>query len=261
MPRRLADGLFPVTRFTGWYSGAGPLASHAAVTRLLARRRSVVSPTAGAPEGADPRRRTDKACLFRDEAPPITREPRPPWPLPARPAAVHRIVPEELWQQAYDLRLEGPSWHEVFEGPHVPAALERFARAPEAAGEGTALMAAAGELVRASLADSAERSPYQTVHGTLDGLTPDGRAVRRSVSMHCGDVAGLLGTMASVAVHDITRGRVPSGVHTMAATLPPKGTADRIVRHLPQTILRVTEAPIDGPGMMTSAPRAARHPG
>ncbi|GGW73031.1 hypothetical protein [Streptomyces xantholiticus] len=46
--------------------------------------------------------------------------------------------------------------------------------------------------------------------------------------MHCVDVEGLLGTMASVAVHDVTRGRVPSRVPTMAATLPPKGTADRI---------------------------------
>lgn len=90
---------------------------------------------------------------------------------------------------------------------------------------------------------------------------PVGNRVDWTPDAERADVAGPVGVAASVSVHDVTRCRVPSGVHATAATLPPKGTADRIIRHLPQTMLRTTEVLTGRTGMMTSASSAARRPG
>ncbi|GLV87289.1 hypothetical protein Slala03_69780 [Streptomyces lavendulae subsp. lavendulae] len=89
------------------------------------------------------------------------------------------------------------------------------------------------------------------IYGTLDGLTPQGTLVRRSALPHRTDVTGLVGVIASITAHEVTRGRIPSGLHVMAATLPPRATADWIVRHLPRTTARTTEVPTGGPDRMT----------
>jgi hypothetical protein len=258
VPRWLADGLDSATRFSGWWGGLGAIPSHTAVSCLLAKRRAVDLPgdehpqDLGTCDGEGP----------RDEV--VLPGPQPfasPTAPPAQAVAVRRVLPEELRQQAYLLRLEEASWHEVLKGPGVPAFLDRFAlRGPEAGDGEAALMAAARELAKASLRDAAGSSPYQVLYGTLEGLAADGTPVRRSALLHCTDVTGLVGVMASITVHEVTRGRVPSGVHVMAATLPPGDTADWILRHLPRATARTTEVPTGEPGT-TTAPPAARRPG
>ncbi|MGW3968407.1 saccharopine dehydrogenase NADP-binding domain-containing protein [Streptomyces ardesiacus] len=256
VPRWLADGLDSATRFSGWWGGLGAIPPHTAVSCLLGKCRAVELPgdghaqDCGTQDGEDPRQEAEL---------PLSQAFAPAAAPPAHAVAVRRTLPEELRQQAYRLRLEETSWHEVLKGPGVPAFLDRFALRGPTAGDGGALMAAARELTRASLRDAAGSSPYQVLYGTLEGLSPDGTPVRRSALLHCTDVTGLVGVMASITAHEVTRGRAPSGVHVMAATLPPRDTADWIVRHLPQATARTTEVPAGEPG--TTAPPAARRPG
>ncbi|WP_327373292.1 saccharopine dehydrogenase NADP-binding domain-containing protein [Streptomyces sp. NBC_01216] len=281
LPRLLADGLDTATRFDGWYAGRGAVAPHAAVSGLLSRRRALDVPADTGPSrlpGGDlpagsPSRRpdgppgtareeeADQAGPPGGEAPPAARESRPPWPLPARPAAVHRFLPEELGRQAYLLRLEEARWHEVFPGDATPTVLDRLDRRPPGTLDTRALMAFARELSRARRLDAEKNSPYEMTYGTLDGLTSDGIAVRRSALMHCTNVSGLVGVLASVAVHEAAGGRLPSGTHPAAATLPPRGTADWIVRHLARATVRTTEIPTGATGTPTCSPMAARRPG
>lgn len=243
VPRWLAGGLDSATRFSGWWGGLGAIPPHTAVSCLLGRRHAVEIPgaedphTGRAPVGGPP----------VAEAFPLPQDPAPPSPLPAHAVAVRHVLPEELRQQAYLLGLRETHWHEVLKGPGVPAFLDRFALHHPAADDGGALMAAARELARASLLDAAGSSPYQVMYGTLDGLTTDGTPVRRNALLHCTDVTGLVAVIASITAHEVTRGRVPSGVHVMAATLPPQDTAEWIVRHLPRTTARTTEVPTGEP--------------
>ncbi|EST32923.1 hypothetical protein M878_13895 [Streptomyces roseochromogenus subsp. oscitans DS 12.976] len=240
VPRWMAEGLDSATRFSGWWGGLGAIPPHTAVSCLLGKRRAVDLP------GDD---RPDAAPVCGGEGPraearpgPVPQEFGSPAPLPAQAVAVRRVLPEELRQQAYLLRLREAHWHEVLKGPGVPAFLDRFTLQHPAAGDGRALMAAARELAKASLRDAAGSSPYQVMYGTLDGLTPEGTPVRRSALLHSTDVTGLVGVIASITAHEVTRGRVSPGVHIMAATLPPRATADWIVRHLPRTTAQTTEA-------------------
>ncbi|MGW0555817.1 saccharopine dehydrogenase NADP-binding domain-containing protein [Streptomyces sp. NPDC002926] len=258
VPRWLAEGLGSVTRFSGWWGGLGAIPPHTAVSCLLGKRRAVDLPeNDGAHDG-----RTSAEGPTGDELGSASQEFAPPAPpLPAHAVAVRRVLPEELRQQAYLLRLREAHWHEVLKGPGVPAFLDRFALRHPAAGDGGALMAAARELAKASLRDAAGSSPYQVMYGTLDGLTPDGTPVRRNALLHCTDVSGLVGVIASITADEVTKGRVPAGVHVMAATLPPGDTADWITRHLPRTTARTTEVPTGAGGMMTSASPTARRPG
>ncbi|MFE3761193.1 hypothetical protein ACFXPI_05440 [Streptomyces sp. NPDC059104] len=264
VPRWLAEGLDSATRFSGWWGGLGAIPPHTAVSCLLGRRNAVDLPGDDRPDdaplcGGSPC--GDEGAGARARPLPATRESASPAPPPGPAVAVRRVLPEELRQQAYLLRLPQVDWHEVLKGPGVPAFLDRFALRHPAAGDGRALMAAARELAKASLRDSAGSSPYQVMYGTLDGLTPRGTSVRRSALLHCTDVTGLVGAMASLTAREVTMGRVPSGVHVMAATLPPRATADWIVRHLPRTTARTTEVPTGEPGMGTPASPTARHPG
>ncbi|WP_077796363.1 saccharopine dehydrogenase NADP-binding domain-containing protein [Streptomyces sp. JHA26] len=256
VPRWLADGLDSATRFSGWWGGLGAIPPHTAVSCLLGKRRAV-DPDDGRPQDCGTR---DGEGPLDEAVLPVPQALAPPAAPPAHAVAVRRVLPEELRQQAYLLRLEEASWHEVLKGPGVPAFLDRFALRGPAAGDGGKLMAAARELARESLRDAAGSSPYQVLYGTLEGLTADGTPVRRSALLHCTDVTGLAGVIASVTAHEVTKGRVPSGVHVMAATLPPRDTADWIVRHLPRATARTTEVPTGEPGT-TTAPLAARHPG
>ncbi|QES04566.1 hypothetical protein DEJ44_02385 [Streptomyces venezuelae] len=269
VPRWLAEGLDSATLFSGWWGGLGAIPPHTAVSCLLGKRLAVDLPEepygacgpAGGPAGGTGGRTTAPEAAD-DELRALAEElPSPAPPLPPHAVAVRRVLPEELRQQAYLLRLHEAHWHEVLKGPGVPAFLDRFALGRPEAGDGGALMAAARELARASLRDAAGSSPYQVMYGSLDGLTPDGTPVRRTALLHCTDVSGLVGVIASITTDEVTRGRVPSGVHVMAATLPPGDTADWITRHLPRTTARTTEVPTGGPGMMTSASPSARRPG
>ncbi|MEU1213303.1 saccharopine dehydrogenase NADP-binding domain-containing protein [Streptomyces sp. NPDC005791] len=246
-PRWLAGGLDSATRFSGWWGGLGAIPPHTAVSCLLGRRHAVELPGDERPRAG--REHVDDRPAA--EACPVPQEPAAPPPLSPHAVAVRHVLPEELRQQAYLLGLQETHWHEVLKGPGVPAFLDRFALHHPAAGDGGALMAAARELARASLLDAVGSSPYQVMYGTLDGLTPDGNPVRRNALLHCTDVTGLVAVIASITAHEVTRGRVPSGVHVMAATLPPQDTAEWIVRHLPLTTARLTEVPAGEPGMMT----------
>ncbi|MEU8653494.1 saccharopine dehydrogenase NADP-binding domain-containing protein [Streptomyces sp. NPDC048737] len=254
VPRWLADGLDSATRFSGWWGGLGAIPSHAAVSCLLGKRRAVDLPGDGYPQD---RHTGDAEGPGGGKAPPAPQPFMPP--APAHAAAVRHVLPDELRQQAYLLRLQDARWHEVLKGPGVPAFLDRFALRRPTAGDGGALMAAARELAKVSVRDAAGSSPYQVMYGTLDGLTADGVAVRRSALLHCTDVTGLAGVFASITAHEVTGDRVPPGVHVMAATLPPRDTADWIVRHLPRTTARTTEVPVGEPGTRTTP--AARRPG
>ncbi|MFH8798212.1 saccharopine dehydrogenase NADP-binding domain-containing protein [Streptomyces sp. NPDC017936] len=258
VPRWLADGLDSATRFSGWWGGLGAIPPHTAVSCLLGKRRAVDLPGDGHPEDCPT---CDGQGSRGEETLDVPQALASPAEPPAHAVAVRRVLPEELRQQAYLLRLREARWHEVLKGPGVPAFLDRFALRGPAAGEDRALMAAARELARASLRDAAGSSPYQVMYGTLDGTRADGAGVRRSALLHCTDVTGLVGVFASITAHEVTRGRVPSGVHVMAATLPPRDTADWIVRHLPRTTARTTEVPTGEPGRTTTAPPAARRPG
>ncbi|MGW2086498.1 saccharopine dehydrogenase NADP-binding domain-containing protein [Streptomyces sp. NPDC001880] len=251
VPRWLAEGLDSATRFSGWWGGLGAIPPHTAVSCLLGRRQAVALPDDGHP-GATP--------AFREEGPraearpgPVLQELSDSARVPAQAVAVRRVLPEELRQQAYLLRLREVHWHEVLKGPGVPAFLDRFALRHPATDHGRALMAAARELAKASMRDAAGSSPYQVMYGTLDGMTPEGTPVRRSALLHCTDVTGLVGVIASITAHEVTGGQVPSGVHVMAATLPPGATADWIVRHLPGTTAGTTEVPTGEPGIVTPA--------
>ncbi|MFG2868288.1 saccharopine dehydrogenase NADP-binding domain-containing protein [Streptomyces sp. NPDC048338] len=279
LPRLLADGLASATCFDGWYGGLGAVTPHAAVSGLLARRRALDVPAGawtgartrdGSPDGpfggplaAAPGDPSDPSLPAPPggETPLTARESQPPWPLPARPAAVHRILPEELRRQMYGLCLEEARWREVFPGPATPAVLDRLAGRPRGALDARALLGVARELSRASRLDAERISSYAMTYGTLDGLTPDGLAVRRSALMHCTDVSGLAGVVAAATAHEATGDRLSSGVHVAADTLPPEGTADWIVRHLPRATVRRTEIPTGGTGRTTSTPVAARRPG
>ncbi|MGC4950370.1 saccharopine dehydrogenase NADP-binding domain-containing protein [Streptomyces sp. DT224] len=241
VPRWLADGLESATRFSGWWGGLGAIPSHTAVSCLLGRRHAVDFPAEHDPGPAP----------FDGDATPV----------PVHATAVRRVLPEELREQAYLLRLREAHWHEVLKGPGVPAFLDRFAVQHPATGDGKALMAAARELARESLRDSAGSPAYQVLYGTLDGVTHDGVPVRRSALLHSTDVTGLVGVIASITAHEVTRGRVASGVHVMAATLPPEATADWIVRHLPRSTAQATEMPRREPGMMASVSPTDRRPG
>ncbi|SPE99892.1 saccharopine dehydrogenase NADP-binding domain-containing protein [Streptomyces sp. MA5143a] len=251
VPRWLAEGLDSATRFSGWWGGLGAIPPHTAVSCLLGKRHAVDLPGDDHPDAAPAC--SDAVPSAEARSGPLPQEFASPAPPPAHAAAVRRVLPEELRQQAYLLRLREAHWHEVLKGPGVPAFLDRFALQHPAADDGRALMAAARELAEESLRDAAGSSPYQVMYGTLDGLTPEGAPVRRSALLHCTDVTGLVGVVASTTAHEVTRGRVPSGVHVMAATLPPTATADWIVRHLPRTTAQTTEVPHGDAGMMTSA--------
>ncbi|USQ85699.1 saccharopine dehydrogenase NADP-binding domain-containing protein [Streptomyces phaeoluteigriseus] len=254
VPRWLADGLDSATRFSGWWGGLGAIPSHTAVSCLLGKERAVDLPGDG--PAAD-LRTCDGEGPWGEEVAPVPSGFASP---PSHAVAVRHVLPDELRQQAYLLRLQDARWHEVLKGPGVPAFLDRFALRRPTAGDGGDLMAAARELAKVSVRDAAGSSPYQVLYGTLDGLTADGVPVRRSALLHCTDVTGLVAVIASITAHEVTRDRVPSGVHAMAATLPPRDTADWIVRHLPRTTARTTEVPAGEPGLMTTSP-AARRPG
>ncbi|MDX3525579.1 saccharopine dehydrogenase NADP-binding domain-containing protein [Streptomyces sp. ID05-39B] len=257
VPRWLADGLDSPTRFSGWWGGLGAIPSHTAVSCLLGKRRALDLPVDGPSQD---RRAGDGEGPRGEEVPPVPQAFASPAPPPSHAVAVRHVLPEELRQQAYLLRLQDANWHEVLKGPGVPAFLDRFALRRPGAGDGGALMAAARELAQVSVRDAAGSPPYQIMYGTLDGLKADGVPVRRSALLHCTDVTGLVGVIASITAHEVTRDRVPSGIHVMAATLPPRDTADWIVRHLPRTTARTTEVLAGEPGTMTTS-RAARRPG
>ncbi|MFI9804305.1 hypothetical protein ACIHEJ_08030 [Streptomyces sp. NPDC052301] len=239
LPRRLGAGLAAAHRFTGWYDGPGTGPLDAAVTCLLGLRRAGHGPRAV-------------------DCPPPPAPWGPSWPLPARPGTVRRGLPEELQEQTYLLRLDTGAWYEAFHGTAVPAVLDAFAARSEWDDDGT-LLAAAQQLVRAGRG-TPRGSRGLTVCGTLDGLTAEGTAVRRGMLLGCTEPTALLGALAAVAVREVTAGRVPPGVHSLAATLPTEDT-DWISRHLPRATVRMTEVLTGASEMMPSAPTAAPQPG
>ncbi|MFG2910075.1 saccharopine dehydrogenase NADP-binding domain-containing protein [Kitasatospora sp. NPDC048286] len=228
LPRLLAEGLARPLRFTGHYVGLGALTTTGAADYLLSLDRGYGVPLAGWRAG-----RVVPGAL--------SMLPEHGIPGLPRPVTAYPYLLDEIARQAEELGLESADWYNGFDGHYLLDALNRQRSGVQD------FDAACEELVRAGALDVVGREPYHVLWGALDGLDAEGAAVRRSGLIRGSDGSELTGVVGAAAVRELLAGRVALGAHQASRVLAPATVVEALRRHLPATVVAVTQAaPFDG---------------
>ncbi|MET9620708.1 saccharopine dehydrogenase NADP-binding domain-containing protein [Streptomyces sp. NPDC006464] len=253
LPRLLTEGTgggagWPepgAARFTGYYVSLGAFTRTGATDYLLSMERGYGTPRAQWRDGrvVPGALRAAEECVV---------------PGVPHPVTAHPYLTRELTAQARALGLAEARWYNAFDGRHLLDALNRSrAAGDERAGDERAgdvraggLAARADAVVRASTLDALGRTPYHVLWGVLESLEPfrrasaEGPVRRRTVLIRGEDGSAMTGVVGAVAAREVARGRVRPGVHRAASVLPPRLVTDALRRHLPGTVVTVSdEAP------------------
>lgn len=108
------------------------------------------------------------------------------------------------------------SWYNVFDGPHLLAALRRLRQTAGPAGD---LGTMVSRLSEAAALDLFGRPPYQAFVITIDGESVD-RAVTQTVVVRASDAQALTGTLTAAAVLELLKEQVGPGVFYAGEVLP-----------------------------------------
>lgn len=123
---------------------------------------------------------------------------------------------DETERVAKALGLCDVSWYNVFDGPHMLAALRRLRHAAGPAGD---LASVVSELSHAAGLDLFGRSPYQTFIITIDSEAGD-RVARQTMVVRAGSAHALTGAVTMAAVVELLKGEIGPGVFYAGEVLP-----------------------------------------
>ncbi|WP_187282838.1 saccharopine dehydrogenase NADP-binding domain-containing protein [Streptomyces sp. MS191] len=245
LPRLLTEGAggrpgWPepgAARFTGYYVSLGAFTRTGATDYLMSMDRGYGTPRAQWRDGrvVPGALRVAEECVVAGVPHPVT---------------AHPYLTRELTAQARALGLAEARWYNAFDGRHLLDALNRSRAAGDAGAGGDRAggpAAQADAVVRASALDALGRTPYHVLWGVLEPLEPsrDPSAeypVRRRTALIRGeDGSAMTGVVGAVAAREVALGRVRPGIHRAASVLPPRLVTDALRRHLPGTVVTVSD--------------------